>query len=244
MIPSLESAIRKRLKSSKRILALTGAGISAESGVPTFRGEDGLWKNFRAEELATPEAFRKNPKLVWEWYLWRMELISQKEPNPAHKVLAELEEKLSGFRLVTQNVDGLHRKAGSKRLLEIHGNIFRNRCISCNHRGETILPMREFPPLCDYCGGSLRPGVLWFGESYDENLLNESIKYAESAEVTLVIGSSGMVGIPVELARIARENGSLVIEINTEESEYSRHADLFLQGKAGEILPALASYFA
>ncbi|MEI1279327.1 NAD-dependent deacylase [Leptospira venezuelensis] len=232
-----------KFKNSKNILALTGAGISAESGVPTFRGKEGLWKKYRAEELATPQAFERDPKLVWEWYLWRMELISTKSPNPAHFALAELERKRSNFNLITQNVDGLHKKSGSEKIIEIHGSIFRNRCIRCNRTYDSDISKLKNSTDCPNCKSLVRPDVLWFGESYDSDLLNRSISLAESSEIVFVIGSSGAVGIPVELARIAKENGGFVIEINIDPSGYSRYADLFLQGKAGEILPELITYF-
>lgn len=235
--------LKIRFKNSKTILALTGAGISAESGVPTFRGKEGLWKQYRAEELATPQAFQKDPKLVWEWYIWRMELISTKSPNPAHFALAELEKNRSNFNLITQNVDDLHKKSGSQKIIEIHGNIFRNRCINCNRTYDSDPSKLKNSTECPNCKSLVRPDVLWFGESYDTELLNRAVSFAEKSEIVFVIGSSGAVGIPVELARIAKENGAFVIEINIDPSGYSRYADLFLQGKAGEILPKLIPYF-
>ncbi|PJZ47508.1 SIR2 family NAD-dependent protein deacylase [Leptospira saintgironsiae] len=239
----ISEQLKNRFKNSKTILALTGAGISAESGVPTFRGKEGLWKQYRAEELATPQAFQKNPKLVWEWYIWRMELISTKSPNPAHFALAELEKNRSDFNLITQNVDGLHKKSGSGKIIEIHGNIFRNRCINCNRTYDSDPSKLKNSTDCPNCKSLVRPDVLWFGESYDTELLNRAVTLAERSEIVFVIGSSGAVGIPVELARIAKENGAFVIEINIDPSGYSRYADLFLQGKAGEILPELIPYF-
>ncbi|PJZ76059.1 SIR2 family NAD-dependent protein deacylase [Leptospira neocaledonica] len=239
----ISQQIKDKFKNSKNILALTGAGISAESGVPTFRGKEGLWKQYRAEELATPQAFFRDPKLVWEWYLWRMELITTKSPNPAHFALAELENKRSNFNLITQNVDGLHKKSGSKKIIEIHGNIFRNRCTDCDKTYDSDLLILKNSTECPNCKSIVRPDVLWFGESYDTDLLNQAISLAEKSELVFIIGSSGAVGIPVELARIAKENGAFVIEINTDQSGYSRYADLFLQGKAGEILPELIPYF-
>ncbi|MGJ4746388.1 SIR2 family NAD-dependent protein deacylase [Leptospira sp. SA-E8] len=235
--------IKDRFKNSKNILALTGAGISAESGVPTFRGKEGLWKQYRAEELATPQAFQRDPKLVWEWYLWRMELIATKSPNPAHFALAELEKKRSDFHLITQNVDGLHKRSGSEKIIEIHGNIFRNRCSNCDNSYDSDLSKLKNSRECPICKNLVRPDVLWFGESYDTDLLNRAVSLAEKSELVFVIGSSGAVGIPVELARIAKENGAFVLEINIDPSGYSRYADLFLQGKAGEILPELIPYF-
>ncbi|WP_425460237.1 SIR2 family NAD-dependent protein deacylase [Leptospira semungkisensis] len=235
--------MKERLTSSKKILALTGAGISAESGVPTFRGKEGLWKEFRAEELATPQAFSRDPHLVWEWYLWRMDLISTKSPNSAHYSLAELEKKKSDFFLITQNVDGLHARSGSKKIIEIHGNIFRTKCTGCKKTFSSQIEELKVSFKCKECASLLRPDVLWFGETYNSELLNESIHLAEEAEIALVIGTSGAVGIPVELARIAKSNGALLIEINLEKSAYSSLSDYFFPGKAGEILPELVSYF-
>ncbi|XDD48766.1 NAD-dependent deacylase [Leptospira sp. WS92.C1] len=224
----------------QNITAITGAGISAESGVPTFRGTDGLWKNFRAEELATPEAFQKNPKLVWEWYLWRRNIIESKSPNEGHKALVELEQKHSNFFLITQNVDGLHLQAGSKRPLEIHGNIFINRCVSCDYQSKELkIDSKNLPPHCGRCNSLLRPGVLWFGESYEELKLNQSIFRMQNTDLLLILGTSGAVSMPVYLAQIAKEAGSLVIEINQEETPFTSSADLFLQGKSGKILPEL-----
>lgn len=239
----LSSIVIEKFRISKNILALTGAGISAESGIPTFRGKEGLWKQYRPEELATPQAFQRDPKLVWEWYLWRMELISTKSPNSAHFALAELEKRRSNFYLITQNVDGLHKKSGSKKIIEIHGNIFRNRCIDCDRIYDSDVSKLKNSTECPNCKNLVRPDVLWFGESYNTDLLNHSISLAERSELVFVIGSSGAVGIPVELARIAKENGAFVIEINIDPSGYSRYADIFLQGKAAEILPELISYF-
>ncbi|EID99872.1 SIR2 family NAD-dependent protein deacylase [Leptospira licerasiae] len=239
----LSPIVIEKFKNSKNILALTGAGISAESGVPTFRGKEGLWKQYRAEELATPQAFHRDPGLVWEWYIWRMELISTKSPNPAHYALVELEKKRSNFHLITQNVDGLHKKSGSEKIIEIHGNIFRNKCVRCAKMYESVIPELRKSTECPNCKSLVRPDVLWFGENYDTDLLNRAIFLAERSEIVFVIGSSGAVGIPVELARVAKENDAFVVEINIDPSGYSRYADLFLQGKAGEILPELIHYF-
>ncbi|RHX85032.1 SIR2 family NAD-dependent protein deacylase [Leptospira stimsonii] len=226
----------------QRITAITGAGISAESGIPTFRGTDGLWKNFRAEELATPQAFQKDPKLVWEWYLWRRSIIASKDPNPGHFALAELEKRHVNFFLITQNVDGLHTRAGSKNLVEIHGNIFVNRCTSCTNEIKTlIVDQNETLPKCNVCGSLFRPGVVWFGESYDSSKLNESILRMQNTDLLLIIGTSGAVNLPVYLAEIAKESGAILIEINPERSSFSSSVDLFLQGKAGEILPELVA---
>ncbi len=170
MSPGSDLAIvRERLAQARAITVLTGAGISADSGVPTFRGTDGLWRNYRAEDLATPEAFERDPRLVWEWYNWRRELIASKRPNPAHEAVVELERRCPQFWLITQNVDGLHRAAGSRKISEIHGNIWMVRCTACRSVEEN----REVPiallPECRRCGGLLRPHIVWFGESLDSD---------------------------------------------------------------------------
>ncbi|PJZ68118.1 NAD-dependent protein deacylase [Leptospira perolatii] len=227
-------------KSKGKILVLTGAGISAESGVPTFRGNDGLWKNYRAEDLATSDAFARNPVLVWEWYIWRMELISQKEPNDAHYSLVELEKKHPNFLLITQNVDGLHGKAGSRKMKEIHGNIFRTKCISCKKIADvTSLPFSKIPPTCPDCGQNLRPNVVWFGENYDQTILADCIREAESCDIVIIVGSSGSVGVPVYLAEVAKSSGAFVVEVNPEQSGFSHVAELSLQGTACDTLPDL-----
>ncbi|WP_061248658.1 SIR2 family NAD-dependent protein deacylase [Leptospira alstonii] len=236
----MKEFVSKHKHHFQKITAITGAGISAESGIPTFRGADGLWKNFRAEDLATPQAFQKNPKLVWEWYLWRRGIIETKDPNSGHEALAELEKRHTDFFLITQNVDGLHLRAGSKKLIEIHGNIFINRCSSCDN--EILIPIstpNEPLPKCNVCGSLFRPGVVWFGESYDESKLKQSILRMRNTDLLLIIGTSGAVSMPVYLAEIAKESGSIIIEINPEESSFTPSVDLFLKGKSGEILPDL-----
>ncbi|MCG6168104.1 SIR2 family NAD-dependent protein deacylase [Leptospira sanjuanensis] len=226
--------------SFQKITAISGAGISAESEIPTFRGADGLWNNFRAEDLATPQAFEKDPKLVWEWYLWRRNIIESKAPNPGHTALADLERSHPDFFLITQNVDGLHETAGSRKLVEIHGNIFLNRCVSCGQESkEKISESDSLPPRCNSCGGPLRPGVVWFGESYDEDKLNLSIARMQNTNLLLILGTSGSVSMPVYLAQIAKRSGSLLVEINPERSSFSSSVDLFLQGKTGKVLPEL-----
>ncbi len=188
--------VRARLATARAVTVLTGAGISADSGVPTFRGADGLWRNFRAEDLATPEAFARDPRLVWEWYNWRRELIATKKPNPAHYAVADLERRLERCWLITQNVDGLHRTAGSQKLSEIHGNIWKVRCTRCSRVDEN----REVPiailPSCAACGGLLRPHIVWFGESLASEDLDRSYEALGRCEVLLIIGTSGEQGQP------------------------------------------------
>ncbi|TGK38672.1 NAD-dependent deacylase [Leptospira gomenensis] len=224
----------------RKITAITGAGISAESGIPTFRGEDGLWNNFRAEDLATQEAFRKNPKLVWEWYLWRRNLIVTKRINPGHNAFVTLEKIHPDFLLITQNVDGFHRKAGSRNLIEIHGNIFRNVCNVCRKTAsERNYSPEELPPVCPSCSSLLRPGVVWFGESYDETEIDVCFRRMNETDLLLIVGTSGSVTMPVALAQMARNAGALLVEVNPERTAFSSSVDLFLCGQSGEILPEL-----
>lgn len=231
---------RSRVASAQAITVLTGAGISADSGVPTFRGTDGLWRNFRAEDLATPEAFERDPRLVWEWYNWRRELIATKQPNPAHLSLVELERRRPNrFWLITQSVDGLHRVAGSQRLSEIHGNIWKARCTSCG----IISDNREVPlpilPTCRQCGELLRPHIVWFGESLDEKDLQRCDEALRHCDLLLVIGTSGVVYPSAGFASIAKQAGALVIKINLESPQQSDLVDLSLQGRAKDLVPLL-----
>ncbi len=229
------------LKSAGSLFVLTGAGISAESGIPTFRGKDGLWKNFSAQELATPEAFQRNPELVWEWYHWRQSIILKAEPNPAHLAITRLEEKFENFLLLTQNVDNLHRRAGTKRVLEIHGNIFRARCLECNKIREHQIELgKEIDnlPHCE-CGGLLRPDVVWFGEPIPRDVWEESLNFLERADVALICGTSGVVWPVAGIPEIAHQQGIKTIEINLESTPISSLVDISIQGRAGEILPRI-----
>lgn len=226
------------LKSTRRVVVLTGAGISAESGVPTFRGEDGLWRKYRAEELATPSAFHQNPKLVWEWYDWRRGLIASKEPNPGHKVIASWESVFPSFHLITQNVDGLHQKAGSKNVLELHGNIWKVRCIEEGSVSENFqTPLSEIPPHCPHCGALLRPDVVWFGEALPSSVLQKSLLLSSSCEVMFVVGTSAVVQPAATLPYSASEAGAKIVEINPSATPLSTYADFSFRGKAGAILP-------
>ncbi|HLI85741.1 MAG TPA: NAD-dependent deacylase [Bryobacteraceae bacterium] len=230
---------RRRLASAASVAVLTGAGISAESGIPTFRGAGGLWKNFRPEELATPEAFARNPRLVWEWYDWRRQAIAKAGPNPAHRGLVQLEQAKPRFTLITQNVDGLHDAAGSRRILKLHGDIWHLRCTACGADWiDRRAPLDTIPPLCA-CGAQARPGVVWFGEMLPPGILDEAQRAAAAAQVFLVIGTSALVYPAAALAPYARRSGATVIEINLEPTPFSDIVDFAFHGKAGDLLPKL-----
>ena len=240
MTPNISGTVVTALKRANRVMVVTGAGISAESGIPTFRGPDGMWRNFKAEDLATPEAFQRQPHTVWEWYDWRRGLCAQAQPNPAHRVVAAMERFYHHFLLVTQNVDGLHTRAGSRRMVEMHGSIWRAQCLKC---GATLpleeTPLKKIPPTHEGCGGMLRPAVVWFGENYDPAVLQPTFTAAEEAQLVIVVGTSGGVALPVDLVTQARQGGATIIEINCERTPVSRLAHERLEGKAGEILPEL-----
>jgi len=229
------------IKSARSLFVLTGAGISAESGIPTFRGADGLWKNYSATELATPQAFDKNPKLVWEWYHWRQSIILKARPNPAHYAVVELEKRSDKFLLLTQNVDNLHRRAGSRNVLELHGNIFRTRCMQCQKTTEYDSEKEHEDielPVCE-CGGLLRPDVVWFGEPIPQDIWRNSLSFLNNADAALICGTSGVVWPAAAIPEIAKQCGAKTIEINLEPTPISRVVDISIQGKAGEILPKI-----
>lgn len=228
------------MKGSLRAVFLTGAGVSAESGVPTFRGEGGLWRNFRPEELATPGAFKKDPWLVWQWYDWRRKILSGVRPNAGHRALSEIEKEkgAEGCTLITQNVDGLHQGAGSTNVLELHGSIWRLRCVLCAAAAENREVGLEEIPRCA-CGGLLRPAVVWFGEQLPEEVITAAVEAAGKADFMMVIGTSGVVQPAASLAVRAKENGAYVVEVNTEATPLTSIMDVTLQGRAGDILPLL-----
>ncbi len=234
--------LQERLDRARRLVVLTGAGVSAESGVPTFRGPEGLWRQYRAEDLATPEAFHRDPRLVWEWYDWRRQLMARCEPNPAHQAIAVLERNSPEFLLITQNVDGLHRRAGSVRMVELHGNLWRVRCLADGATTETFeVPLRSLPPRCA-CGGLLRPDVVWFGEALPAEALRQAFDAAESCDVFLVVGTSAVVQPAASLPMIARRQGAYVAEVNLEPTALTSIAHESHHGKAGEILPRLLGF--
>lgn len=229
-----------KLASAERVVVLTGAGVSAESGVPTFReAQTGLWAQYDPRELATPQAFARNPRLVWEWYAWRRSLIQEARPNLAHYALVDLEQVLPTFLLVTQNIDGLHWLAGSRDMIEMHGNIARTKCFEEGHQVTWWAETDEIPPRCPHCGGPLRPDVVWFGEGISEQALRAATDAAAGCDVFLCIGTSAVVQPASRLPLIAKRMGASVVEINTEQTAISVMADWSLIGKAGELLPAL-----
>jgi NAD-dependent deacetylase len=227
------------LAEAERVVVLTGAGISAESGVPTFRGAGGLWRQHRPEDLATPEAFARGPRLVWEWYDWRRARVAKAEPNPGHLALAQLERRIPDFTLITQNVDGLHQRAGSRRVLKLHGDIWTLHCLGCGlEETNHDVPLREIPPRCS-CGGLFRPGVVWFGEALPADVLRHAMEAAAHAQVFLVVGTSAVVQPAASLPLLAQQNGAKLVEVNLEETPLSAQADASFWGKAGELLPRL-----
>lgn len=234
------------LSGAKSICVLTGAGVSQESGVPTFRGADGLWKRYRAEDLATPEAFRRDPLLVWEWYAWRRELIHRTQPNAAHFALAQLEGRFAGkqagnFFLLTQNVDGLHERAGSRNVVRLHGDIWQLRCPSCGaERQDYAVPLEPFPPRCS-CSSLMRPGVVWFGESLPQQAWEKAAVAAGSAELFLVVGTSALVQPAASLPLLGKQNGARLIEINLDPTPLSGLADMVVRGKAAEVLGGIGN---
>jgi NAD-dependent deacetylase len=228
-----------------RITIITGAGVSAASGVPTFRGPEGLWRNHAPEKLATPEAFRRDPKLVWEWYNWRRERIAKCLPNAAHAVLAAWSRRYPRFTLITQNVDGLHERAGTADVIRFHGSIWEvlcwQRCPSSPERWrDDSVPLASIPPSCPYCRGLLRPGIVWFGEGIDPEILERSIE-ATACDLFLTVGTSAVVHPAASLVFEARSQGAFTAEINPEATPNSRGVDLAIQGRAEEVLPALES---
>jgi len=235
-----DQQLLKALRNARHLFVLTGAGVSAESGVPTFRDAmSGLWARFRPEDLAAPEAFAANPKRVWEWYAWRRRLCASAKPNPAHYALVEMERHVPRFTLATQNVDDLHRRAGSRSLIELHGNIHRTICSRERKRVEPRPQDRDVPPRCPNCGAPLRPDVVWFGEPLPEAAQQEALAAAADCDVCLSIGTSSAVYPAAALPEIALEAGATVVEINPAETPLSRRARYALRGPAGEILPAL-----
>jgi NAD-dependent deacetylase len=243
MPESALSTLARRLATARRVTVLTGAGVSAGSGIPTFRGDGGLWRRFRAEDLATPEAFARNPRLVWEWYEMRRQMIAGAEPNAAHDVIARWSRRFPSFTLVTQNVDGLHERAGTlpETVVRFHGSIWQLLCAAeCGAAPagweERRTPLPELPPRCPSCGGMARPGVVWFGEPIPSKAL-EAAAAALDCDVCLAVGTSALVMPAAALLHDARDRGAWTAEVNVEATPATSHVDLVLAGKAEEILP-------
>ncbi len=261
--PAIEHAAAA-LRDARRVVAITGAGVSAESGVPTFRGSGGLWRTFRPEDLATPEAFERDPGVVWEWYWWRRSRIAAARPNPGHLVLARFETRFPEFTLLTQNVDGLHALAGNRNLVELHGNIWRARCTVepwrvFDQRGDPLPDVddrrpREAPPpaavgsglqrfhplalpRCPSCGELLRPDIVWFGEMLDPGAVERATDAVRACDVLLVVGTSAVVYPVASFPSLARRGKATVVEVNVEDTPLTGQADVVLRGPSGAILP-------
>ncbi|CCH48641.1 SIR2 family NAD-dependent protein deacylase [Pseudodesulfovibrio piezophilus] len=237
MLGELEM-VKAVLSGSRRTVVLTGAGISVESGVPTFRGRDGSWKNYRPEDLARPDAFEARPELVWEFYNWRRESLRESEPNAAHLALAEMERKKNNFLLITQNVDGLHCRAGSRKIMEMHGSLWQIKCTKCTHAREDFSPLPPMPE-CPVCGHLLRPGVVWFGEPLIPGVLRVAIDEINKSDVFLAVETSSLAQPAASFYQLAKDHGAVTVEINREPTPISGFMDFALHGKASDILPEL-----
>jgi NAD-dependent deacetylase len=231
-----------RIRSARRITIMTGAGVSAASGVPTFRGAGGLWRTYRAEDLATPEAFANAPALVWEWYAWRREKVASCKPNPAHEVLARWSHR-DGVQVITQNVDDLHVRAGTRDLVRLHGSLWQLACFNRCAAGarpwhDARVPLPDAVPRCPHCGGHARPAIVWFGESLDPSDVSRALK-ATTCDLFLTIGTSAVVYPAAGFVREAHARGAFTVEINLEETPASSVVDVQIRGAAEEILPAV-----
>ena len=243
--------VRGWLSVATRVLVLSGAGASAESGVPTFRGAGGLWRKHDAMSLATPEAFRRDPRGVWAWYRWRQMLVRRCAPNAGHRALVQLEQRCEEFLVATQNVDGLHTEAGSQHVVELHGNLFADRCVECDTTASSWDAAAHFDvdperpetdpelPVCSWCGGLMRPGVVWFGESLPVEAFHAAERAARTADVLLIVGTSGVVYPAAGLADVAARAGANVAVLNPDASPHESLAHATLRGPSAEILPLL-----
>lgn len=231
----------ERLIKANHVIFFTGAGISAESGISTFRGQNGLWSKFKPEELANFDAFIKNPDLVWQWYQYRRKIINESKPNNGHLSIAEMENYFEEVTVITQNVDNLHRRAGSKNILELHGNIERNYCVNC----KTFYGLNEFEannriPRCKKCGGLIRPDVVWFGENLPAGVFENAEQYARKSDICFIVGTSAIVYPAAYIPVTAKKSGAYLVEINIEETEITGSVDYSIIGKSGEVLPQIA----
>ena len=237
---NIAPGLLKKIVDATCAAALTGSGVSAESGVPTFRGKDGLWRNRTPQELASMDGFLDDPRLVWEWYDWRRTTIADLQPNDGHYALVEMETVYEKFTMLTQNVDGYHALAGSRDVVELHGNIWHVRCLKEGKVMENReTPLKRIPPVCPDCKGLIRPHIVWFGEELDVNVLKKAGAAAREAQVFFVVGTSAVVQPAASLAGLAKRSGAIVVEINVERTPITEEADIFLQGPSGKILPEL-----
>ena len=234
-------SVTNKLSNAKKIVFVTGAGISQESGIPTFRGKDGLWRNYDAMKLATIDAFYDNPKLVWEWYNERRKNILSAEPNLGHKAITEL-EKFVKVVVLTQNIDGLHQRAGSTEVLELHGSIIKIKCTVCNFKSEVLSEFADMPPLCK-CGNILRPDVIWFGESLPQDIWQQAMIHANNCDVMIIAGTSLAVSPANILPIYAKQNKATLIEINPEKTIMSSDVDLSIRNTSAMTLPEIVSIF-
>ena len=232
-------SISDKLKKAKNIVFVTGAGMSQESGIPTFRGKDGLWRKYDPMTLATIDAFYQNPKLVWEWYDERRQNILSANPNPGHIAIAEL-EKYKQVSVLTQNIDGLHQRAGSTSVYELHGSIITIKCTVCDFKDKITSSFSQLPPLCK-CGNMLRPDVVWFGEALPQDIWQSAMEQASSCDAMIVVGTSLAVSPANLLPVYAKENGALMIEVNPDKTLMSEMMDLSLRSSAAKALPELLS---
>jgi NAD-dependent deacetylase len=234
----IDKSLIDTLRESESIVFFTGAGISSESGIPTFRGKDGIWNKLKPEELANFNAFIRNPEMVWEWYNHRKKIIHEAQPNAAHLTIAEMQNHFKNVTVVTQNIDNLHRRAGSNTVFELHGNIERNFCINCKKFYNEELDFSKGVPKCE-CGGLIRPDVVWFGEYLPEDQFLGGEKAAISSDVFFVVGTSAVVYPAAGLVYTAKQSGATIVEVNIEETPLSSIANYSFFGKAGEILPGI-----
>jgi NAD-dependent deacetylase len=232
------AAARAAVRQANRIAVLTGAGVSAESGIPTFRSNGGFWQNRRFEDLATPEGFARDPKFVWQWYEERRRNIAQTRPNAGHHALVALENRAGQFTLITQNVDGLHDRAGSQNVIKLHGDIWILRCTKCRQETVDRTELTDLPPYCN-CGGMLRPGVVWFGEMLPEGAIEKASSAVLGADVLIVAGTSAQVYPAASLIPLALRSGAAVIEVNPEETDFSPEVTFALRGPSATMLPRL-----
>jgi NAD-dependent deacetylase len=231
--------IVNHLSEAENIGVLTGAGISAASGIPTFRGKDGLWKKYRPEELANPYAFSQNPELVWEWYLWRRNLIRKVKPNAAHFALVKMESMFGDVSIITQNVDNLHQRAGSRRVIELHGNIMRSKCSACGNLYDNEVDISGRIPQCPVCGSFIRPDVVWFGEPLPFDALEEARSIARKSQVFLITGTSGVVEPAASIPYWAKSHNAVLIEFNLEPTPLTEICDLYVHAPVDQVLPAV-----